>query len=244
MHHHSEMADAVGWLSSYGIVLSLFLAGLIGSITHCVGMCSPFVLAQTANRMDAGGGLRGGEWGRLRAAALAPYHFGRATTYSLLGAVAGLGSSSFVEWTGVRWLTAGLLAVGAWLFLAMALGRLGALPQFFGGRAMSAMSRVARPLTVDPRGWRGYALGLLLGLLPCGLVYAALATAAGAGSVILGAAAMAAFAAGTAPALIATGFAGAAAAGHWRRILSRAPAPLLIVNALLLAVFAVQRAGF
>ena len=244
MHHHSEMADAAGWLSSYGIVLSLFLAGLIGSVTHCVGMCAPFVLSQTANRMDAAGGLRGGEWGRLRAAALAPYHLGRATTYALLGAAAGLGSSSFVEWTGFRWLAAGLLAIGALLFLAMALGRLGALPQVFGGRVMAGVSRLARPLSADPRGWRGYGLGLLLGLLPCGLIYAALATAAGSGRAVLGALAMAAFAAGTAPALIATGFAGAAAAGHWRRILSRVTAPLLILNAVLLAAFAVQRAGF
>jgi len=243
MHQHGDIALGVDWLASYGIVLSLFLAGLIGSVTHCVGMCSPFVLAQTANRIDRAGGLAGGEWGRLRAAALVPYHLGRGTTYSMLGAIGALASASFVGWTGFRWFTAGLLAIGALLFLAMALGRWGAMPSLAGGRAMAAVSYLARPLAGNPRGWRGYGLGLLLGFLPCGLVYAALATAAGSGNALSGALGMAAFALGTTPALVTTGFIGAAAASHWRKVLARLAGPMLILNALLLAVFAVRAAA-
>jgi sulfite exporter TauE/SafE len=44
-------------------------------------------------------------------------------------------------------------------------------------------------------------LGLLLSALPCGLLYAALAGAAATGSALAGAIAMAAFVAGTTPAL-------------------------------------------
>jgi sulfite exporter TauE/SafE len=241
MCFHIEMLP--DWLAGYGVALSLFVAGLIGSVTHCIGMCSPFVLAQTANRLDATGGLSSGEWGRLRAALLAPYHLGRATTYSLLGAAFGLGWSSFGQWDGFHWLSAAMLALGALLFLAMALGRLSSLPPILGGRAMRLVSRLARPLAGDPRGWRGYGLGMLLGFLPCGMVYAALITAAGTGSALLGGASMAAFAAGTAPALILTGFAGAAAATHWRKALKRLTAPLLVLNAVVLALFAVQMAG-
>ncbi|WP_081786513.1 urease accessory protein UreH domain-containing protein [Kordiimonas gwangyangensis] len=32
-----------------GLLLTLFLGGLMGSATHCVGMCGPFVVAQTAS---------------------------------------------------------------------------------------------------------------------------------------------------------------------------------------------------
>jgi hypothetical protein len=71
-----------------GLPLSLFLAGLAGSLVHCVGMCGPFVLTQVV--ADAGSSRQGsyGEWRRLGGASLAPYHLGRLTTYTALGAIA------------------------------------------------------------------------------------------------------------------------------------------------------------
>lgn len=65
--------------------------------------------------------------------------------------------------------------------------------------------------------WRGaFAVGLLWGWLPCGLVYAALALALAAGGALAGALIMLAFGLGTLPALISLGFAGRwlAALGH------------------------------
>jgi len=245
MHHHSDMAGLVDpqTLASYGIVLSLLLAGLVGSLTHCIGMCSPFVLAQVANRVDGNPGGAMSEWGRLRAAALLPYHLGRATSYAALGGAAGLASSAFVGWTGFHWLTIGLLALGAVLFLLMAANRLSGLSLPYGHRIMQAMTRLVRPLSADPRGLKGYALGVALGFLPCGLVYAALAVAGGSGDPVLGALGMAAFALGTAPLLMVTAFAGATLAQRWRRALRKLTAPLLVANAILLTLFAVQLAG-
>jgi sulfite exporter TauE/SafE len=52
---------------------------------------------------------------------------------------------------------------------------------------------------------RGYAVGLLWGLLPCGLVYSVLVTALVSGSAARGALAMLAFGAGTLPSLLAAG---------------------------------------
>ena len=62
-------------------------------------------------------------------------------------------------------------------------------------------SRLGRLLAAPASPWRGLGLGLLLSALPCGLLYAALAAAAGAGSAAGGALAMLAFVAGTIPAL-------------------------------------------
>ncbi len=242
MTHDCGPFDLAAWLPSYGILGSLFLAGVIGSATHCIGMCSPFVLAQVANRVDGSGGAMS-EWRRLRAAALLRYHFGRATSYAAMGAAAAAISHAFVGWSGFRWVAGLLLALGAILFLLMALNRLPGLSLPISGRLMNGLTRLVQPLAADPRGVKGYLLGVALGFLPCGLVYAALAVAGGTGDPILGALGMAAFAAGTAPILMVAGFAGATLAQRWRGMLRRLTAPLLALNAVLLMLFAAQLAG-
>src|SRR4030095_7428592 len=77
-------------LGSVGVPGSLLLAGLAGSVVHCVGMCGPFVLGQVMADLDHGPSAYG-EWRRLCGAALLPYHLGRLTTYAALGSLAGSG---------------------------------------------------------------------------------------------------------------------------------------------------------
>ncbi|MFO1128846.1 MAG: sulfite exporter TauE/SafE family protein [Rhodospirillales bacterium] len=230
-------------LSADGSLLaSLFLAGLVGSLTHCTGMCGPFVLAQTVARLDAvpAGGMR--ELHRLAGAALAPYHLGRATTYTGLGAIAATLAGGVIDATRWRWLSVALLAVAALLFLAYALRALGvAIPGTAGGTG-AGWSRLvggwAKPLFDRPIRWRGYLLGVLLGFLPCGLLYAALAAAAASGSALSGAAAMFAFSLGTVPALVAVGLAGHVAGSRFRAT-ARALAPvLMLINAAALSYLA------
>lgn len=55
------------------------------------------------------------------------------------------------------------------------------------------ISRVAGPFVSSPEPANRYALGLVLGFLPCGLLYATLAAGAGTASVLQGALAMMAF---------------------------------------------------
>src|SRR5262249_36973850 len=83
---------------------SLFLAGLAGSITHCGGMCGPFVMAQVSQRLAVTALEDTTAWTRVSGAALAPYHLGRLTTYSLLGAAAGGVGAAFVGATQFKWL--------------------------------------------------------------------------------------------------------------------------------------------
>jgi sulfite exporter TauE/SafE len=88
--------------------------------------------------------------------------------------------------------------------------------------------------------WLGeYVTGVSLGFLPCGLVYGALAVSAGCGAPAMGAAAMAAFALGTAPALVAVGYGGALLGARRRAFLQSISKPVLMVNALTLFVIAV-----
>lgn len=229
------------------LLASLFVAGLVGSIGHCVGMCGPLVLGQTVARLEAtpAAGMR--ELDRLAGAALVPYHLGRMTTYAGLGAAAAAVAGGVADGAGLRWLSAALLATAALLFLGYALQRLGAVSPWFASSRRShggesgwarTVGRYARPLFRRPFGLSGYALGLALGFLPCGLLYGALAAAASSGSALSGAMGMAMFALGTMPALVGVGFAGHVAGLRWRTAAARVTPVLLMLNAAALSYMA------
>ncbi len=215
---------------------SLFLIGLAGSATHCVGMCGPFVLGQVMADAEAAGSRGYGEWRRLSGAALLPYQLGRFTTYVLLGAVAGAIGGVFAATPAFGWLAGALLLLAAALVVAQFIGLV--LPQapFTGG-----LSRLAAPLIGARAPAARYALGVVLGFLPCGLLYGALAAAAGTASPARGALAMAAFAVGTMPALIAVGWLGAVVRRRLQGFVQWVAAPLLLANAVLMAALAIQR---
>ena len=226
-------------LSEIGLIGSLFTVGLAGSIAHCAGMCGPFVLAQ----VPAARGTRAGSV--LIRGALVPYHLGRLTTYALLGAAAGGFGGSLAHALPQSRLVLGLfLLVAAALFLVQALKGLGiARAGTARGSAVGAvLARIARPLLSRRDGLSGYALGVALGFLPCGLLYGALAAAAGTGSALAGALAMAAFTASTVPALMAIGIAGAGIAQRWRAVARRLVPPLQAINAVVLITFAIAGA--
>jgi sulfite exporter TauE/SafE len=225
-----------------GLFTSLFLAGLLGSMTHCVGMCGPFVVGQVVSRLEARPAAEMREFHRLAGAALVPYHFGRATTYAGLGAAAAALAGGLINLTGLRWLSAGLLILAALFFAGYGLQRLGlVLPwrRASGESALTrALSRVARPLFARPTGWRGYGLGLALGFLPCGLLYGALAAAAASAGPLSGALGMLAFAAGTVPALVAVGLAGHVAGRTWQPLAMRLMPAVMLINAAALGYLA------
>jgi len=227
-HDHGAGAHHLaGLLDAFGLPASLFIVGLIGSATHCSAMCGPFVFAQIAARLPAAPALAGGELARLAGAALLPYQLGRLTTYAALGGIAGGFGGQLIEVTGVRWLAASALVLAAALFLTQAAG--GWARGGGGSNAFGAwLGRRVAPLLRDPRGTRGYALGLALGLLPCGLLYGAVAASAASGGAVTGAGSMAAFAVGTMPALVGIGWLGAFFERRWRPAL-RVIAPLLLL---------------
>jgi uncharacterized protein len=227
-----------------GLLASLFIAGLVGSASHCAGMCGPLVLAQADSRLCRLPAVPGGELRRLAGGLLLPYHLGRSTTYVGLGVLAALAAGGIMRLGELRWLSAALLVIAALAFLATGAGRLGltmamAWPATgFGRFWANRVTGLARPLFRNPAGWRGYGLGLLLGFIPCGLLYGALAAAASRGTAPAAAAGMAVFALGTMPMLVAVAWLGSWAAVRWRRVAGRIAPPLMIANAGLLLVLA------
>jgi sulfite exporter TauE/SafE len=231
----------VGVEGNESLILGLFITGLVGSLTHCGGMCGPFVLSQCAARMEAIPLEHMTEMRRLAGAALLPYHLGRATTYGALGAAAALFGGILGGAGSFRLPAALMLILAAILLLAMALPGVKALGGAGGeSRWARSVGRLAGPLFTRPFGLRGWALGVMLGFIPCGLLYAALAAAAAGGNPIAGTFGMLAFWAGTVPMLVLVAVVGQAALSHWRAPLLRAAPVLLVLNAGMLGFMAWQ----
>ena len=228
-------------------LLSMLAAGLAGSVAHCGPMCGPFVLGQVAERLGTMKPHAICESARLRSALLVPYHAGRLTTYAALGAL-------------TAWFGAALVRLGP--IPAILLLCAGGLCFFKGIRKLapagSVANRPARASGALPRLIRsaatridrstskgGFLLGMLLGFLPCGLLYGALTAAAATASPAAGAATMLAFGAGTIPALVAIGFAGHAArrlGTNWwlQNLRGRLGGTILLVNASFLWILALR----
>ena len=222
---------------SPSLPMALLLAGLAGSLVHCLGMCGPFVLGQVVADSEHAPRGRYGEWHRLAGASLLPYHLGRLTTYTVLGAIGGAATALFTATTGFAWLSAALLVLGALLMILQAIGlALGAASPL-----SRLVTRLAAPVSASRHPLARYALGLVLGLLPCGLLYGALAAAAGTGSARGGAIAMLAFGMGTVPALIGVAWLGLLLRRRLRGLAHWIAAPLLVVNGLLMLGLASQR---
>lgn len=171
-------------------LLAFLMLGLIGSAGHCSVMCTPFVMLVSeryADPVSGGPSVISQLW----------YTAGRMTTYALLGAAAGSVGALFQfagDWAGVG--RAAALFAGLALILSAGMSLAGV-----GRSARSGITRFTRALyrrlPAHP-----FRLGLILGLLPCGLLYTALVAAVARGTATDGALALTMFAAGTSPFLI------------------------------------------
>jgi hypothetical protein len=185
---------------------ALLLFGLASGL-HCVGMCGGIVAAFATRRVvpiaAAARGAR--QWRRQLA-----FNAGRVLTYALGGAAAGAlgGAAQLMQGALPVQLVLFVLAQGVLILAGLYLlgaGRLLARFESAGAPLWRRVQPAAARLAAAP-GPRAAALaGMLWGLLPCALVYAALATATLAGGPAQGALAMLAFGAGTLPWLLGAG---------------------------------------
>lgn len=186
---------------------SATLVGLAGGV-HCVGMCGGIVGA-----LSGATGQRHPPM-RLHVA----YSFGRIASYALAGALAGSAGGA-LGWVagaalGVRGNPGGqsfFMLVASLMLIVLGLYLTGLAPAVRHAEALGAglwrrLQPIARPLLPAATVPRAMAIGAVWGFLPCGLVYAMLATAMATGSPMLGAAVLAAFGLGTLPNLLAVGF--------------------------------------
>ncbi len=216
---------AASWL------VVMWVAGILGSVGHCAGMCGPLVAAF--------GMAQAGRGGRLWARHLL-FQLGRVGTYALLGAAIGW-AGGFARLQTVEDMHAccrpegqALVAAQAWPWQVWVKLGLGGLMVLLGlllalGRRADALLEWSLPKPLQNLLGRGLRsgggplfLGLLWGLVPCGLVYMMLLRSLDAGSWRMGAAGMAAFGLGNLPVLMGLGMASTRLGQAWRHRLLRA----------------------
>ena len=176
-----------------------FMAGMAGS-GHCLGMCGGIVAALAVAGSNASPARRF----RLNLA----YHIGRIITYTLLGLLAGAASqlalfTLFMPYLYWLFVAANLLVIV--LGGATALGLRGLSLALLDGNSWGWMSRVLRRSATRASLTAFLAAGLVMGLIPCGMVYGVLLTSATRASWLQGGGLMLAFGLGTIPALLAYG---------------------------------------
>jgi sulfite exporter TauE/SafE len=208
--------------------VTAFAAGLLmgfGSSLHCAAMCGPLVIWATgiAGTPDAG-------WLSVLGRS-AWHHAGRVGMYASLGLAVGFSGELLAD-AGMRQVLA--IAVGTSLVTGGVLTWRGSRWQAPGSRWQSRAVAWAGRMRRD-RWWGRAALGLMNGLLPCGVLYGAILAASGFGSALMGLGFMTAFGLGTVPAL-ATISLSAASRPAWRTALRQAsPAATVLVGLLLIA---------
>lgn len=184
----------------------MFMLGLVSSL-HCVQMCGPIVLSYSV-ALESLTSPTGKIFPRLLNNHLA-YNFGRILTYSALGAAAGAAGESMSLLARISGWTHVVAIVSGISMIVVGIAMLGVLPpSLVGNRFLQVPSSFLRrsgKLIAAPGSGKRFALGVTLGLLPCGLVYAALLKAMATGSPAFGAASMFAFGLGTSGSLLALG---------------------------------------
>lgn len=214
------------------LALSVLAASLLGS-AHCAGMCGGFIAFYSAGDASPGS-ERGNRAGRYLAHAA--YNGGRLVSYLMLGVLAGglghgldrVGATAGLERTAAVVAGALMILWGGTALWSAAAGRTVRLPEtpaFLRKRFAGAM----RAVHAQPPAVRALTLGLVTTLLPCGWLWAFVATAAGTGSPARGAAVMAAFWMGTVPVMLGLGLLAQQALGPLRRRLPLVTAAMLVV---------------
>ncbi len=203
--------------------LEIFLVGLFGSV-HCIGMCGGFVAMYSLKKPAARPSL--------------PYHIlynlGRITTYSVLGGFLGyIGSfaaslGSYRGLPGAVLLIAGTIVVLMGLNIAGVLGKRG-LFEDAGIIESPFFRRALRRVLAFESAWGAFLLGLLLGFMPCGLLYPIFMHAAASGGFVSGAFLPAVFGLGTVPALMSFGFLVTRIKPHLKILLYRVAAFLIVL---------------
>lgn len=208
-------------------LLSAFLVGLLGGV-HCVGMCGGIVAALSLGLPESRRTVSG-RWPYLLA-----YNLARIGSYTIAGALLGGIGWLASNWTGLHQvqqglqLLAGLFMIFLGMYLAgwwQGLARL----ERVGGLLWTRLEPFGRRFLPVSTPRQAFALGLVWGWLPCGLVYSVLVWAISTGSPWQGAGLLLSFGLGTLPNLLLLGTAATSLSARVRDPRTRRIAGSLVV---------------
>lgn len=197
--------------------------GFLGSF-HCIGMCGPIALSLPFH----------GNNSTAKILHLLTYNLGRTLTYAAFGAVFGLIGQTFDIFGFQQYLslTLGLVMLVAVIFTYM---------PFYKGKLSSKlyahMSVIKNALMLQLKNkgaLTGFNIGLLNGMLPCGLVYMALAGSLATVNFMQGALFMSVFGLSTIPVMLSISLAGNIISLQFRKNINKAVPFILTTMAVLL----------
>ncbi|HTL82180.1 MAG TPA: sulfite exporter TauE/SafE family protein [Bacteroidia bacterium] len=208
-------------------LLPAFLLGLIGSL-HCVGMCGPIALAVPVREKT----------GMNYFSRSLIYSGGRASTYALMGGISGFAGSA-IQWAGgQQWLS---IICGSLILFFLIAGLTGKRMRIkFIHNKLNFLRGKMGLLFGKKNNGSVFLIGVLNGLLPCGLVYAGLAGAASTGNLLYGMFFMFTFGIGTSPALMALMLAGMKISVQWKEKINRMVPVFVAVMAIMLVLRGMQ----
>ena len=179
------------------IIITALTLGLLGSL-HCVGMCGPIALALPV--------VNNTFWGRFKGIIF--YNTGRIVTYGALGLVFGFLGKTFVIAGYQQSLS---IALGILILLVLFLQSSNGAGSKFTAMAYKPVAKLKSALgkLFAKKNYGSlFSIGLLNGLLPCGLVYTGIAGAIAVADPFRAALFMALFGLGTVPAMLGLSLAG------------------------------------
>jgi len=199
------------------ILLSALVLGLMGSF-HCAGMCGPIAIALPLHGNTIPQKIFGGTL----------YNLGRTLTYGIMGAIFGLLGQG-VKLIGFQQkisVIMGAVMILSVIFPSLFRNQYNMEKSWFSlvGKLKKSIGKLFSVRSFSSL----FFIGLLNGLLPCGLVYMAIAGAIGTGEVLLGSLYMIMFGLGTIPMLLSISLAGNILNAAVRRKINRL-IPVLVV---------------
>ncbi len=203
------------------ILIAGFSLGLFSSL-HCIGMCGPLVLALPLQGVS----------GPRRILATGLYHGGRIGMYAVLGSISGLlGHRIYIA----GWQQGMSIGLGTGILLMLGWKWIGRPRKiFFPDKLYGGLRRWILRLWQSPSSGSFFLLGVANGLLPCGMVYLAVAGAVSLSGIGQGLAFMLSFGAGTLPLLLALSYSGHRIRLNFRGFLQKGLPFLMALMAVLL----------
>ncbi|MCO5235878.1 MAG: sulfite exporter TauE/SafE family protein [Chitinophagaceae bacterium] len=184
-----------------GLILGFF------SSMHCVGMCGPLALALPVHHLP----------NVKRVTALLSYHLGRIFTYASLGLVFGFAGRHLYIAGFQQWFSIAMGVTVLVLLLQYYYYKKNVQPSFMQAFYKRVQQAIITLLKSPKNIFTFPLLGIANGLLPCGMVYVAVAAALTSSAVHQGVLFMTMFGLGTLPALMTVGYWGTSLKPELRR---------------------------
>lgn len=200
------------------VIISGFTLGAAGSL-HCVGMCGPLSLALPVHHLSKA----------EKFFSLLLYQTGRILTYSIIGLLFGLAGRRIYIAGYQQWFSIGLGIIVVGLAVLYFLQKRAVHVGFFSKFYLFVQSLIVKLLRSSAGPGSFLLLGMANGLLPCGMIYIALASTLSFSAVNESVVFMAMFGAGTIPAMMLVAYAGQAMKFELRLLLRKA-VPFFILS--------------